>query len=46
MTGKRRPRCSTDRWSSYYDSLERIERYRRQAKDLHAQAERLRRKAS
>lgn len=32
--------------SGYYDSLERIERYRQQARDLRAQAERLRHKAS
>lgn len=32
--------------SGYYDSLERIDRYRRQAGDLRAQAQRLRRKAS
>lgn len=32
--------------SGYYDSLERIERYRRQARDLRAQAQRLRHKAS
>lgn len=32
--------------SGYYDSLERIERYRREARDLRAQAQRLRHKAS
>ncbi|WP_193072441.1 hypothetical protein [Brevibacterium sp. FME37] len=32
--------------SGYYDSLERIDRYRRQARDLRAQAQRLRRKTS
>ena len=32
--------------SGYYDSLERIDRYRWQARDLRTQAQRLRRKAS
>ncbi|WP_240371969.1 hypothetical protein [Brevibacterium zhoupengii] len=32
--------------SGYYDSLERITRYRQQARDLRAQAERLRQETS
>lgn len=32
--------------SGYYDSLERIDRYRQQARDLRTQAQRLRRKVS